>query len=75
MFYETFISCLFKYNFKLLTARNFFYTQKKRLLMLAYRVEVFAFPEIFLQKITSSIQFYLFVHLHLNLTNHFFAIP
>ena len=43
--------------------------------MLAYQVEVFAFPEIFLQKITSSIQFYLFVHLHLNLTNHFFAIP
>ena len=46
MFYGTIISCLFKYNFKLLTEENFFIPpplppppsslQKKRLLILIY---------------------------------------
>ena len=48
IFYGTFISCFFKYNLKLLTAINFFYTPKKSLLMLVYQVEVITFPKMFL---------------------------
>ena len=41
-------------------------------MMLVYQVEIITFPKIFLQKIMPSIQFYLFAHVYLNLTNHFF---
>ena len=47
IFYGTLISSLFKYNFKLLTAKNVFYTQKNAFLMLVYQVEVIAFPKLF----------------------------
>ena len=40
--------------------------------MLVYQVEVIIFSKTFLEKIMSSIQFYLFADLHLILTNHFF---
>ena len=39
---------LLKYNFKLVTAINFFDTSKKRLLMLVYQAEVITFPKIML---------------------------
>ena len=45
----------FKYNLKLLTEINFFYTPKKCLLMLVYQVEVITFPKMFLRKIMLSI--------------------
>ena len=41
--------------------------------MLVYEVEVLIFPNIFLQKIMPSIQFYLFAHVCLNLANHFLS--
>ena len=55
IFYVMFIICLFKYNFKLLTAINLFYTLKKRLLMLVYQAEVITFSKIFIQKIMLSV--------------------
>ena len=55
IFYGTFISYFFKYNLKLLTEINFFYTPKKCLLMLVYQVEVITFPKMFLRKIMLSI--------------------
>ena len=40
--------------------------------MLVYQVEIITFQKVFLHNIMLSIQFYLFAHIHLNLTNHFF---
>ena len=40
--------------------------------MLINQVEVITFPKIFFQKIIPYIQFYLFAHVNLNLTNLFF---
>ena len=57
---------LFKYNFKLLNARNIFFTQKKASVDTRARVETIIFLKRFLQRTILSIHFYFFAHLNLS---------